>query len=259
MKNFRKLNQIEILVLTFFIAFAAIKTECIAGNNDQNNYGISVELLVPSTITIESQVQSIVILRKNAKVITFYRYGDPAKKIESMNINNLDLKNGKPIEIEGSLIGMDSSRINLLLENRIDDGILIQFGIIKENHDMGTILNITISQIKTIKAWRKGKPGQGALIGAGCGVGFAAIAAATNTQESQPGYLNFTPVQIFGASCIYTVPIGALVGALIGSAKKGKNFVINGSIISYNNMKNDLLHYQIRYNQNSSDSHQEIM
>ena len=186
MKNFRKLNQIEILVLTFFIAFAVIKTECIAKKDDAHKFSISVEFIVPSTLTVNSQTQEIVILNKRDSIITYYDYGDPSKKIKNLIVNDIKLKERKSIKVEGYLIEMRDLMINLLPTKKIDEIKLTQFGVYKENHELGETLNIPIFQIKNIKVWRKGKAGKGMLIGAGCGVGVAALVAATG-EESQDG------------------------------------------------------------------------
>lgn len=98
------------------------------------------------------------------------------------------------------------------------------------------LIELPVSNIDKIKIRKKNRIGRGAGIGAASGLLFGAILGYSDGDDPPDTILfRYTAEEKAGASAIMFLPIGAGIGAGIGSIKK--HFDIGGSIVNYKALK----------------------
>jgi len=116
-------------------------------------------------------------------------------------------------EVIGTLLRLDADSIVVRADKRVFvEGVLV---------DDDVAFPITADIHMDMSVERRGKGGKGATIGAGVGLGIAAlmgIAAAASYDENSIGSSNPGPVFLGGV--VLFMPVGALIGYAVGSASK---------------------------------------
>ena len=106
--------------------------------------------------------------------------------------------------------------------------------------DTETVEEIPVREVKRMKFRRKGAIGKGAAIGAGAGLLLGAISGFADGDD-EPGWFSMTAEEKSVGSAILLTPVGAAVGAVVGSARK--KFVIEGKQDNYEKLKTEMAAY----------------
>jgi hypothetical protein len=147
-----------------------------------------------------------------------------------------------------TLISNPFNKINGALYQVKDASILISHSTWLKDYTMGnsnyTITEIEVKDIQMIKTLSKTRSRRGALIGAASGfVVMGGIAMILNDIEGGSGYFSFPNWQVGLANGIIFAPVGAFVGAIIGSINI--RIPINGSLSNYHRNKAILTKYSL--------------
>ena len=106
--------------------------------------------------------------------------------------------------------------------------------------ETGTVEEISVSEVKRMKFRRKGAIGKGAGIGAGAGLALGLITGFADGDD-EPGWFSSTAEQKALGGSILLTPVGAAIGAVVGSARK--KFVIEGRQDNYEKLKTEMAAY----------------
>lgn len=98
----------------------------------------------------------------------------------------------------------------------------------------------SISAIEQLKFQRKGKMGRSVLIGAGAGLVSGALVGLISGDD-EPGWFSMTSEEKSVASGILLLPLGAGVGAVIGTGKE--KYEINGKQQNYEQYRDEISRY----------------
>ncbi len=109
--------------------------------------------------------------------------------------------------------------------------------------DISNLIMIRAENISVVKIRRKGKIGNGALIGGLSGAGLSVLLGLTTNDD---GF--FTKEEVMAISSVLFVPLGTGIGALAGS--KRMILAINGDKELYNSNLEIIRSYSIRINSN---------
>jgi len=106
--------------------------------------------------------------------------------------------------------------------------------------ETGTVEEIQVKEVKRMKFRRKGAIGKGAAIGAGAGLALGLITGFASGDD-EPGWFSMTAEEKSVGSAVLLTPVGAAVGAVVGSARK--KFVIEGKQDNYEKLKTEMAAY----------------
>lgn len=129
--------------------------------------------------------------------------------------------------IKGNLYAVDENAVKII-DNK--------------SFDLSNLQIISPSQIEQIKIRRKGKVGNGVLIGSLIGLGVGIFSGLVSPDDSDK-WLGFSPGEKAIINSIFITPIGAGVGTLIASKKEV--ITINGDVESYKSQMHILRSYSL--------------
>lgn len=226
-----------------------------------NKYQYTITMLSVRSLWLNNNLQKVVVVRTIKDQLFYFNHDDPTRTVKSTILRDIDRKKIRPDRFEGSLINLDSSHVQLLInKNRITMHKLSSYEIISERHELGQILTIPVKNVKSITVLKSGNASKGAVVGAGVGALLSATLTIfddhiqgdtgnqiRNVQNNIPGITcsnHLTRGQFFLSSCLVTVPVCASIGAMTGSGKKVlDHFIVYGTLNNYNKVKGGLSHY----------------
>lgn len=132
--------------------------------------------------------------------------------------------------IKGNLYAVDENAVKII-DNKL--------------FDLSNLQIISPSQIEKIKIRRKGKVGNGVLIGSLIGLGVGIFSGLVSPDDSDK-LLGFSPGEKAIINSIFIAPFGAGIGALIGINKEV--ITINGDAESYKRQLDLLKSYSLMPN-----------
>ncbi len=130
-----------------------------------------------------------------------------------------------------------------LKNNDIIKGYLIQLkdsAIVIVENTVTEPLTVSIANIEELKFRRKGKIGLGMGIGAGAGLAAGAIVG-FSSGDDEPGFFSMTAEDKAIASGILLLPVGAGIGALVGTGRS--KYPIHGELNNYIKYRSELDKY----------------
>lgn len=123
--------------------------------NETNSYRVGIEIFRSTVVYMDGKDIPIAVLGKNGRFVSYYELYDSLRQVKSIDSKIYDIPPEASPTIKGVYLHANETSISVHCSKSIKPNLSKRFDGKKSTN--GTVLTIPISQVETIKIYRKGK------------------------------------------------------------------------------------------------------